>query len=139
MTFTPSPSRRRRVPVRGVSRARRQSKETASTHVYILLLRDDLLQRLLPDVALDLPRGEHMALRKHVLDLLQRAPRGLGEAEENMDERRKVERPEDEVRLVGDGGEAWWDGPGEGKVEQPTKHSLSAKVNRAQASWHTSW
>jgi hypothetical protein len=70
-------------------------------------------------VLADLPGPEHMSLRKHFLHLLQRPPDGLGEHEEDVDEGRGVERAEDEVGLVGDGGEAGWDGEGEGGVEEP--------------------
>lgn len=97
------------------------------THRLDMLLLDDVLQGLLPDVAIDAPSGEHMTLREDILDLLERAPCGFGEAEQDVDERGEVEGAEDEVRLVGDGGEAWWDGPGEGEVEEPAKQWFLVK------------
>lgn len=62
-----------------------------------------------------------MSLRKHILDLLQRAPLRFREAEEYMDEARKVERREYEVRLVGDVRQAGRHGPRERKVEEPVR------------------
>lgn len=60
-----------------------------------------------------------MALCEDLLDLLEGTPSCLGEAEQNMDERREVERAEDEVCFVCDGRQARRDSPCEREVEQP--------------------
>lgn len=38
-------------------------------------------------------------IRKHILHLLQRLPRRLGEGEEDVHQHREIEHPEDDVRL----------------------------------------
>lgn len=95
-----------------------------------MLLFDDILQGLPPDAAIDAPGCEYVALREDVLDLFQRTSRSFGEAEQNVDECGEVESPEDEVCSVGDTGEAWGDGPGEGEVEEPAKQSMLTRVER---------
>ena len=84
-----------------------------------LALVNDLVERLLADIALDLPGGENVSLSEDLLNLLERPAGRLGEHEEDVDERSKVERAEDEVRLPCDCREPWGYSPGESKVEQP--------------------
>ena len=86
-----------------------------------MLLVDDVLEGLLADAAVDLPGGERVALGEDVLDLLERAAGRLGEAEEDVDEGRKVERAEDEVRLVRDRRQARRHRPREREVEEPVR------------------
>ena len=86
-----------------------------------MLLVDDVLEGLLADAAVDLPGGERMALGEDVLDLLERAAGRLGEAEEDVDEGRKVERAEDEVRLVRDRRQTRRHRPREREVEEPVR------------------
>lgn len=62
-----------------------------------------------------------MSLREHILDLLQGPARRLGEAEEHMQERGEVERPEDEVSFVGNGGETGGHAERERHVEGPVR------------------
>lgn len=85
------------------------------------LVAHDVLERLLADVALDVPRGEDVALVEDVLDLLERASGRLGEHEEDMDEGGEVERAEDEIRLVRDRGETGGNRPREREVEHPVR------------------
>ena len=81
----------------------------------------DVLEGLLADVALDLPGSEDVALGEDVLDLLKRAAGSLGEHEEDVDERSKVERAEDEVRLPRDVRQTGGYGPREREVECPVR------------------
>ena len=90
-----------------------------------LLLLDDVLERLLADVPVDAPRSEYMSLIEDLVDLLQRTPGCLGEAEQVLYERRKVERAEDEVRLVCNARQTRGYGPREGKVEQPIQEQCA--------------
>lgn len=80
-----------------------------------------IVQRLLPNMPADLPSSKHMSLLKHLLDLLQRPARRLRETEEHVQEGGEVERSEDEVRLVGDGGETRGNTEGERHVEGPVR------------------
>ena len=62
-----------------------------------------------------------MTLREHILDLLERPAGRLGEHEEDVDERAKVERAEDEVRLPRDVRKARGDRPREREIECPVR------------------
>ena len=87
--------------------------------ILLALLVRHLLERLVADVPVDLPGREDVALGEDVLDLLECTPSGLGEAEQDVDERSEVEGTENEVGLVGNGGQAGRDGPSKGEVEEP--------------------
>ena len=73
---------------------------------------DNLLERLPSYISVDLPGREDMSLVKDVFYLFQCPTRGLGETEEDVNERRKVERPKDEVGLPSDVGETGGNSPG---------------------------
>lgn len=121
--------RRRKCESESGGLGKSRSNQDLNTHVVFFLGPDDVLERALPDVGLDAPRGEFVALREHLLDLLESAALGLREAEEHVDscgrglsglvytcacrEGRREERMdeltcggaegrEDEVRLVAD-------------------------------------
>ena len=91
----------------------------AEANLERLRLLHDLVHGLLPDAAVDLPRGEDVPLLEDLLDLLERAADGLGVHEEDVDARGGVEGREDEVRLVRDVLEAGRHSVREGEVEEP--------------------
>ena len=100
-----------------------------------LALVNDLVERLLADIALDLPGREDMALCEDLLDLLERASSSLREHEEEVDSSSKVESAEDEVRLVSDRRKTGRNSPREREVEHPVRggrdrHGLGANLHR---------
>ena len=79
----------------------------------------NFLEGLLSNVALDPPGGEGVSLRKHIFDLLKSPTSSFRETEKHVDERGKVEGPENEVSLPRDMGETRGNGPCQCEIEHP--------------------
>jgi hypothetical protein len=79
----------------------------------------DFSQCLLSNVLSNLPGGERMALLEDLFYFLERAPNRLGEHEEYMEERRKVEGSKYKVSLPCNAIEARRYGKCQRSVERP--------------------
>ena len=122
----------RRISSQQRARQTAVSRTMSGTYLRVGL---DLLERLLPDIALDLPGGENVSLSEDLLNLLERPAGRLGEHEEDVDERSIVERAEDEVRLPRDGRQPGRHRPRKREVEHPVggcrhRHGLGADAHR---------
>ncbi len=74
-----------------------------SHRIRVFFFRNDLLESPLTNMSVDLPGSVDVSLREDVLDFFKCASGRFGEAEEDVDEGRKVERAKNEIGLVGDG------------------------------------
>lgn len=82
-------------------------------------LRLHLLKCLLSNVRFDLPCCEDMTLGEDLLNLFKSSALRLGEAEEDVNERCKIEGPENEISLIRDAAQARGNRPCKREIEKP--------------------